>query len=230
MQLSSDLQQQITDVLGHFADPEEISLPYAQGVFFGLAITPDVVNPQEWIPLLLDVNRFEQFSQEQLQEALDPLLHGLNQHIEAFNQQQLDFPFDLDNPGDETYQQMLDWGSGLDQVLRLREETWQLENHEQVQDKDLQNLHCCRRLLSAFNAVEELEPAIEQLRKMEPQLPCWELLDEATDEAEEEMEGRRVAVLLMMMPLAVDVLQAFGHLMEEERQQQVAQEGQQPQQ
>ncbi|HKJ64602.1 MAG TPA: UPF0149 family protein [Desulfopila sp.] len=104
----------------------EMTLSYYElrGYLYGIAITPDVIEPGEWMPLMFGDEAPVYESVEQARDLTSTLLTVLNKHIAAFNEQRLFMPFEMESIRDEDFENIVDWTSGLEEALALRPEFW----------------------------------------------------------------------------------------------------------
>ncbi len=118
-----------------------ISLSYYEllGYLYGIAITPDLIKPDEWIPVIFGERMPCYESKEQAQQMIATLLIVLNRHISAFNDDTLILPFDMDNLDEKDIEDVWDWTSGFEEALSLRPECWE-EEHEDLSSEERDHL------------------------------------------------------------------------------------------
>jgi len=114
----------------------EMTLSYHElrGYLYGIAITPDVIEPGEWMPLVSGDEPPAYENEEQARELTSALLTVLNKHIAAFNEQRLFMPFEIESSHDEDFENIVDWTSGLEEALSLRPEFW--DEYEGLSDDE----------------------------------------------------------------------------------------------
>jgi yecA family protein len=105
----------------------EVTLSYYElrGFIYGIAITPDVIGPGEWMPLIFDEEMPEYESEDQARELNGTLFTVLNKHIAAFHDNSLFIPFDMENLKSKDFENIFDWTSGFEEALALRPECWE---------------------------------------------------------------------------------------------------------
>ncbi len=119
----------------------EITLSYneLQGYLYGIAITPDLIQPREWIPVIFGDDLPEYESEEQAKQLLDTLLDVLNRYISGFQDGSLFMPFDMENLTNEDVDNVWEWTSGFDEALSLRPECWE-EEQDGLSEEEIDHL------------------------------------------------------------------------------------------
>jgi len=171
------------------------------GYFFGLAITPEVISPGEWQPLIFGGHTVSSSSPEQT-EIIDSCLTGvLNRLIEKFQQEKLFFPFDINILVDEELEELYEWISGFEEAIALREEIWDPEEYGSLPDREKEELYhsliTVQGLVDPFEVMEFLE-----------QIPD-EVFQEAFPEMVSLVTDRDAQIqlfLLSNLPYAIDTL------------------------
>ncbi len=118
----------------------EVTLSYFElrGFLYGIAITPAVVQPPEWIPVIFSDENINHKSEEQTRELMASMFTVLNKHIAAFQRGTLQMPFDMENIKEEEFEQVFEWTSGLEEALSLRPECW--EEHDELSEEERDHL------------------------------------------------------------------------------------------
>ena len=96
-----------------------------RGFLFGVAVTPDVVAPSEWLPMAFGKEMIVVDSEEEANRLLKALQGIVNKVIERFQNNSLSFPFPddyLDHKEDLNV--IGEWVYGLDLALSLRPDCW----------------------------------------------------------------------------------------------------------
>ncbi len=118
----------------------EVTLSYFElrGFLYGIAITPAVIQPPEWIPVIFSDENINHESEEQTRELMASMFTVLNKHIAAFQRGTLQMPFDMENIEEEEFEQIFEWTSGLEEALSLRPECW--EEHDELSEEERDHL------------------------------------------------------------------------------------------
>lgn len=185
------------------------------GFMFGLGITPDLIPPSEWIPIIFagDTPAYE--SMEQMGEMTGCLMQVYNKFTAAFQDDHLSLPFAIDKLDEHQFDMLYEWVSGFEEALALREEIWDPEESPSLPDKNKEEL---------FHAMMTVQGLVDPLEVMDffDNLP-EEAFDEAFAEMPKEIDSREMQIqlfLLATLPMAVETFQNHGRRMEKKRQQQ----------
>ena len=88
------------------------------GFIYGLAITPEVIMPREWIDLVLGEEKPEFNSDKQVQDFFAALMEVYNRYLTAFQKNgTLEFPYDLAT--EPPLEEIDAWTRGFQQALGL---------------------------------------------------------------------------------------------------------------
>lgn len=106
---------------------EEVTLTYFElrGYIYGIAITPDSIQPEEWLPIVFGDELPQYGSEAQARHLTSTLFTVLNKHIAAFHNGSLHIPFDLENMSVKDFDNIFEWASGFEEALALRPEYWE---------------------------------------------------------------------------------------------------------
>ncbi|MCP3892891.1 MAG: YecA family protein [Desulfobulbaceae bacterium] len=183
-------------------EPEHtFTLNELTGFIFGLAITPQNIQPSEWIPVIFgdDMPDFE--DTEQLGEMSDSLIQLYNKFTNNFHDDKLLFPFDIQQLEGESLEELYEWVSGFEEAIALREDLWDPEEHPGMLERKKQELY--HSLMTVQGLVEPME-AIEFFE----QLPD-EIFKEVFPEGEANSQDRELEIqmfLLASLPLSIQTL------------------------
>ena len=105
----------------------ETTLSYDElrGYIHGIAITPEAISPDEWLPLIFGENQLQLDIEEEVREITGTLFSVLNKHIAAFQADSLFMPFDMSNIRENDVEKIFEWTSGFEEALSLRPECWE---------------------------------------------------------------------------------------------------------
>lgn len=185
------------------------------GFMFGLGITPDIVPPSEWLPVIFAGDSPEYDSLEQMNEMTGCLMQVYNKFTAAFQQETLSLPFAIEQIEDHQFDMLYDWVSGFEEALALRDEIWDPEENPSLPEKNKEQL---------FHAMMTIQGLVDPVEVMDffDHLP-EEVFKEAFAEMPDEIDSREVQIQLFLvatLPMAVDIFQDHGRRMEKKRQQQ----------
>jgi uncharacterized protein len=103
---------------------QSLNLAELQGFLFGLAITPEQIQPQEWLPLVLGDRQAGSILPQQEKLLLEILVETYNRYSGQHRERLLQFPYCLKLPSEETVSDALDWAFGFSLALEMRPEIW----------------------------------------------------------------------------------------------------------
>jgi uncharacterized protein len=170
------------------------------GYLYGLAITPEVIMPSEWLPKIFEGELPEFISEKQAQSYIDTLFRVLNKFSTAFHNGELVFPYDVKDPEGWDIEEVEEWTWGFQKALLLRPECWLREEIPFLSDEEGKEIMTC---LAVITAIAEPESAGE-LFETTPNLA--------------EKSAKFWASLFTLLPAVVESLQHHAARREKERQ------------
>ncbi|MEN8134456.1 MAG: UPF0149 family protein [Thermodesulfobacteriota bacterium] len=202
--ISNKDKKLLLKMLDMATDPDEaLSFDELLGFLFGVAITPDMIMPSEWLPMVFGEEMFTIDTEEEGQQLLNELLGVVNDLAARFQEDRLRFPFDIAKLKDEDDLQPIQaWAFGFDQALMLRPECWLEEDLPELPTEEQQDLVVSVSVINALADPLEAEKFFETF---------------CEGESEDEDPLQLIASLFMMLPRAVETLLAHASKLEEER-------------
>ncbi len=199
----------------------EYSFTYDEllGYIFGIAITPDIIAPSEWQPVIFGGDMVDFPSIDQADSMLGCLTQVLNNAIGDFHNGKLVFPFNIKELNEIQLEQLYDWISGFEEALTLREEIWDPEENPNLPERKKEELY--HSLLTIQGIVDPLE-----VMDFFDKIPD-EIFLEAFPDLDPTLTSRDAQVqlfLLSSLPLAVHTLLEHAHTLEKKRQEQLTTE------
>lgn len=193
----------------------EMTFSYSemQGYLFGIAITPEKIAPEEWLPLMFGEEGVAYESKQQQRLLLTTLFNVLNKHIAAFQADSLFLPFDMAHLGEGELEKVLQWASGFEEALALCPHCWEEspglsgEEHEEL----LNSLLVVEGIVYPENAADIFE-----------YVPYEELAKMGVDPADEHISRTSQVQYLMLQAfdLAVDTIVSHAVVQDEKRKRQ----------
>nr|WP_240191661.1 UPF0149 family protein [Desulfoprunum benzoelyticum] len=183
------------------------ALSYDQltGFLYGIAITPEILPPSEWIPLIFAGKTPEFPSMDQGRETCDGLIQIQKTFNTAFRAGSLVFPFDIFSSRAETFDAILEWTFGFDLALSLRPDIWEPEESSSLPPGMIHDVLSSLMVVEGLLAPEIRNVVFDRL----PQEIMKEAVTE-TDSAPGDTPDRQLAVLLFTLPMAIDQLQKYA--------------------
>lgn len=217
--LSESESRTLKDYLA-LAPVPEYSFTYDEllGYIFGIAMTPDIITPSEWQPVIFGGEKVDFSSSTQAESMLGCLMQVLDNSIDDFHKGKLLFPFNIKELTEVQLEQLYDWISGFEEALSLREEIWDPEENPTLPDKKKEEIY--HSLLTIQGIVDPLE-----VMDFFDKIPD-EIFLEAFPDLDPTLTDRDAQVqlfLLSSLPLAVHTLLEHAERLEKKRQQQVSQ-------
>ena len=200
----------LTRYLALSPDPDDtFTYDELMGYLFGVAITPDVILPGEWMDQIFGEEKPVHDSMTQAQEMLDCLMEVYNAFSEASRTDNLHLPFNILTLKPDQYDAVFAWVFGFNVALSLRPDIWEPEDLSALPE-DL-----TYAVMSSLMIIEGLiDP--EVCTAYFEGLP-GDILREAFgdfDDEDEDIPSRHLAILLASLPMAVEKLQEFARLMD----------------
>ena len=215
--LKASQKKTLKSLLAMTPDPETtLSYDELLGYMFGLAMTPDVLGPSEWMPVIFGGDLPEFSSRKQTEEMTGCLLEVYNNFIADFHDNKLKLPFNIEKLKDNQFETLYEWVSGFEEALALREELWDPEEHPDLSDRKKEELY------HSMMTIQGLVDPVEVMDYFED-MPD-ELFQEAFSGMDTEQNDREVQIQLFLMaslPLAIDTFQEHAQIIEKKRQQQL---------
>lgn len=182
-----------------------------QGYIFGLAMTPGILLPSEWVPVIFGDETPPLDSLLQVEDMHSCLIQVYSKTSAAFQNSALPFPFELENLDPDTIEDLYAWISGFEEALALKEEVWDPEEYHNLPEKLTQQLY--HSLMTIQGLVDPTE-VMEFFENM-PSEAFQEVFPDK-DHSPEDREMQIQMFLLASLPLAVETLQHHARIVEKE--------------
>jgi len=122
-------KKNLARLLALATDPEEaLNLESLHGFLFGLAITPDLVKPSEWLPFVFGEEMLTFTDGKKSEQLLETLFNVHDRLIDEREAGRLGFPFNYDKLALEEMPRVQDWAFGLFLALGMRPDVWGLRD------------------------------------------------------------------------------------------------------
>lgn len=215
MLLPPDTEKKLKKFLALSPNPEDtFSYDELLGFLFGLAMTPEIVLPDEWLPIIFGGEKPAFNSAKQAELLTDCLLQVYNSLVDAFHDDRLDFPIDLASLVDDQLLIVYEWVSGLDEALTLRASLWEPEILPKMAKAKQEELYFSLMIVEGLVDPEELTDFFANLPDdfLQESFPG---MDAATMDREMQIQ----MFLLASLPLAVRTLQDHARALAMKRRQ-----------
>lgn len=183
--------------------PEEtFSYEELQGYLFGIAMTPDIILPSEWVPVIFGGTMPQYRDTRQAEKMYGHLMKIYNTLVSRHNSGKLVFSFDLENLDETDLENLYQWISGFEEALALREELWDPEEFKWLSETNKQDIY--HSLMTVQGLVDPAEVA--DFTDTIPEELFREIFPEQTDEPYER-ELQIQFFFIASLPLAIKTLQ-----------------------
>jgi len=197
------------------AKPEDaFTYDQLRGYLFGIAITPDILLPSEWLPIISGGEGPEYASLDQAEETVGCLMQVYNTFISAFQAGNLEFPYDVFNLKSKDYESIYEWVFGFDSALALRPEIWEPEELPDLSEEMASDVFSSLMVIQGLIDPEATTDIIAEM-------PA-EIAKEVFPGVELEEHDKAVkmhAILLASLPMTIDTLQNYARTMAKKGQQ-----------
>ncbi|MGW8195445.1 MAG: UPF0149 family protein [Desulforhopalus sp.] len=217
--LTTKIEEQTLKNLLKLAPEPDFTFTYNElmGFMFGLGITPDVVLPSEWLPIIFGGEMPVYDSMEQMQEMTECLMQVYNKFTASSHAGTLSLPFHIEKLNDKEIEILYEWVSGLEEALALREELWDPEEFPNLPNRRKEELY--HAMMTIQGLVDPME-AMDYFDALPDELFAEIFSPENIDA--DDREYRIQLFLLASLPQAVATFQEHGQELENKRRQQVS--------
>ena len=204
---SAHEKKDLTKLLSKAVNPDDVfTLAELHGFLFGLAITPELIKPSEWLPLVLGEEMMEFDNEEEAGDMMAPLFLVCNKFYEEHHEGKLFFPFGIGDLETGDLTRMSDWAHGLYQAMALRPAIWTIGREDRdegdLTEDEQELVSSCGIIIGV--ADPDSIPEIFEKKDFNPEANEKDLDLEAT--------------LFALLPNAVATLQAHAKQKAEEHQ------------
>ena len=190
-------------------DPDEaLTYDELRGFLFGLAVTPDLVLPSEWLPMVFGEEMITVDSEKEGQQLLGTLMRVVNDLTDRFHEGVLRFPFDMEKLDQEdALLPIQEWTVGFNEALLLRPECWIEDELPEPPSEEQEELLTALSVIDGIANPEEAGVIFE------------------TTYEDDEHSSRLLASLFVILPAAVDSIMAHAIEREDERREKLLNRG-----
>ncbi len=219
--LTTTDKKNLHSLLAKTEDPDNtFSFDELLGYLFGLAMTPDLIMPSEWMPIIFGGDMPEFDSIKQGQKLTESLVAAYNKSIDDFQKNRLNFPYNIENLPEDQFAPLYEWISGFEEAIALREELWDPEEYPDLSDQKKEEL---------YHSMMTIQGLVDPMEVMEyfDDMPD-EVFQEAFAGLDLELDDREAQIqifLLTSLPLAIETFQEHARAVEKKRQRQFAGSG-----
>ena len=173
-----------------------------QGLLFAVAITPELITPNEWLPIIFGDTMPQYVDLEPMQQLLGMLFNAYNHYITLHQGDSLHFPYNPKQMTPNLSDRLMDWCVGFWNGLQLRSELWisELVANQATLNLDEDSLDKSFKIIQ-FLADENFDDA-EFLNQMLQVIPAELNEDDAKMYAE--------SSCLELLPTLVENIQQFA--------------------
>ncbi|MBI4848182.1 MAG: UPF0149 family protein [Nitrospirae bacterium] len=190
-------KKNLMKLLSRVVDPvEAFNLEALHGFLFGLAITPELIKPSEWLPVAFGEEMMEFESEGEAEELMGHLFKICNILSDENHSERLFFPFDIGALKKGDIPRIRDWTYGLYQAITLRYEIWEFgDRAEETITEEEQEIVTSLGIIISVATPENI-PEVFEKTGHDPEINDSDLKLEAT--------------LFALLPRAVSTVQAYA--------------------
>lgn len=170
-----------------------LNISEVQGFLFGLAITPEDIEPCEWLLKVFGEENTSFADQAESAPIIAAILAIYNRFNGLHEKNELYFPYCLKEPSEETVANALDWGFGFNLALEMRPEIW-------LGNGPIESMDADNSLFASFSVLNGIAWADE--------VDEFCAGDDCPNQPKDECE--LLATLLVALPEAVEVIQDYA--------------------
>jgi uncharacterized protein len=196
------VDKSIKNKLEKFLDQyeETFTIDELCGFLYGIAITPEIIMPSEWLPVIFSDEMPEFESQSEAQEVMKLLMDAYNQFIGKFNDGTLEFPYDFELiKDDDDFALIEDWCLGLSLGIKMRPDLWMPNQDPEEIDEMHDEIISCIAIVGACADPENADRFFDHKYSTDSKVK------------KEGIEGNKlIAILFGNLPMAVESLTKIG--------------------
>ena len=186
---------------------QESALSYEEliGFLYGIAITPEAIAPDEWLPTIFADGLQASSGRDELAAMIACFTEASNSLIADFQANTLEFPYDLSRLKKKDFDSMYLWTDGFDEALALRPEIWEPEEMLFLSEEKADSVFFSLMIIAGITDPEASQEFFATIPD--------EIFQEAFpdfDPETEERETQLFAFLLASLPLAFATLQDYA--------------------
>jgi uncharacterized protein len=178
---------------------EAFSIDELCGFLYGIAITPEMIPPSEWFPMVFSGEMPEFESKTEIEEVMKHLMDAYNQFIQKFNDSTLKFPYDYQELEPPEFVRVEEWCMGLSLGMQLRGDLWVPNDEPEDMDEMQNEIMSCVAIVRSCADPDDVGKFFNHKYSTDPKV------------REEGIEGDELmAMLFGSLPMAVDSLTKIG--------------------
>ncbi len=188
---------------------EAFNIQALQGYLHAIAITPDVIVPSEWLPVIFGGEMPEYDTMQQAESMINAIMEGYNNYNALRMENRLHFPFEMDQLTPNMFDEIIDWAYGFHKGLRLRMDIWlsRIIARDLGEEED-----------PVANSVGVISALVHDDDENND-LIFDKIKNNIEDDIdEEEIKVRIVATLIRILPESINIIQEFGRVLDDKRQ------------
>jgi uncharacterized protein len=192
------LEKSIQNRLEKLLDPwdEAFTIDELSGFLYGIAITPEMIPPSEWLLVIFSGEIPEFGSRDEAQEIMKLLMDAYNQLLQEFHNGYLSFPFDYQDLNDDyDFIKIEEWCLGFSHAVKIRGDLWMpnvdSEDIDELQDEVIS----CVAIVGACSNPQNADKFFDSKYSSDPKV-----------KKEGYPEDKLIPMLFANLPMAVESL------------------------
>lgn len=175
-----------------------LSIDGVRGLLFGLAISPDLVTPDDLLPMVYGMEMAYFDDQIQANRLFALLIGAYNRLVQEEQAGTLAFPFDIGKMSGRDIPRIRQWCQGLMRILSIEPEIWGITEHEPDPATVTEEEQELSTSIAIVSGIAFPEHAAEIFR------------DDAGESEENTTDSGLQGKVFFFLPMAVDYIQQHG--------------------
>ncbi len=191
-------ERQISEFLKLALVPSNtLTLDGVHGLLYGLAIAPDLIAPDDLLPMVYGIE-LASFNESQANQLFAMLFGIYNRFVKENEEGKLVFPFDIGQMTRNDIPRIREWCQGLMRVLSIEPDLWGITEHEPDPAAITEEEQELSTSIAIVSGIAFPEDAAEIFR------------DETFEDVENKSDSSLQGKVFFFLPMAVDYIQQHG--------------------
>ena len=199
-QFTSHQKKQLTELLSHAVNKDRVlTLTALHGFLFALAITPELILPNEWLPAVFGEEMLDVTDEKERERLLKRLFSAYDKIMVLNNEGSLALPYDIPNLKSKDFLSVREWCYGYFNALLLRPDLWILDKEFEGfrANDDVLDITTCSAIVIGVAVPDKVTDFFNRTQMKES----------FVEKSPTEVKVR----LLALLPTAIATMQQFAH-------------------
>jgi uncharacterized protein len=191
--LEKSIKNNLEEILDTYE--EAFNIDELCGFLYGITINSELMNIEEWLPVIFHWEMPEFNSQEEALEIIELLMDAYNQFIQKFQTGNLKFPYDYQTLEIEKLTRVEDWCMGLTLGMKLRGDLWEPDEEQEDNDETQEEITSCVAIVGSCADPDNVDQFFNHKYSTDPKVR-----EEGID------HDKLIAMLFANLPMAIESL------------------------